>query len=341
MADTVIPRPPKPVPNWALRAFVAYFMALLPLAAWGLWSLVDRNTMVIPGSVPLTGLPATSTARDTAAFLAANQQTRLVLDQGELLLAVMLAGGIGSYLHGVNSFVTYVGNRSFVQSWVPWYVLRPFMGVAMAVVFYVVVRGGVLVMSGGASAVDPYAMMTVAALAGMFSKQASDKLAEVFDTLFRSRADQERGDKLEKPELRLTALTPSDVRAGSGDTVVTATGTGFAADSVVRFDRADRKATLKSATELTFTLAAADLANAGEHTVSIFNPAAGGTSSNEQKFTVTAGVPVERIITENASGQPEVVAESGEPNAAGAGAVGGGEPPAGDAEGDGEGGAAG
>lgn len=288
-------RTQKPLSPWLVGAFLAYFAAILPVFAWGLWRLITDNTF--PAN-PASGV-----------------ETELVLSQGELLLAVMLAGGIGSYIHGVNSFVTYVGNRSFVSSWAPWYLLRPFMGIAMSVIFYVVVRGGVLVMSGGVSSVDPYAMMTVAALAGMFSKQASDKLAEVFDTLFRSRADDERGDKLEKPELKLGALAPAQVAAGSGDTVVTATGTGFTEDSVVRFDQADREATFKSATELTFTLSAADLAAAGEHTVAIFSPASGGVTSNEQKFTVTAvpaggvgsTVPVPGLLTENKEGDLQVI----------------------------------
>ena len=163
MADTVAAKPPQPVSNRALAGFVFYFAALLPLALWGLYELIAQNSVPLPRSMLIVGLPATSVPADTVAFLKANQQTKLVLDQGQLLLAVMLAGGLGSYIHGVNSFVTYVGNRSFLNSWMPWYVLRPFMGVAMAVIFYLVVRGGVLVMSGGASAVDPYAMMTVAA----------------------------------------------------------------------------------------------------------------------------------------------------------------------------------
>ncbi|HEU4883687.1 MAG TPA: IPT/TIG domain-containing protein [Longimicrobium sp.] len=306
----------KNVSPWLLGFFLAYFGGILPVFAWGLWSLIDKNTF------PVNAAPGAD--------------TKLILDQGQLLLAVMLAGGIGSYIHGVNSFVTYVGNRSFVSSWAPWYALRPFMGIAMSVIFYVVVRGGVLVMSGGVSSVDPYAMMTVAALAGMFSKQASDKLAEVFDTLFRSRGDEDRGDKLEKPELKLTALNPKSVAAGSDDTVITVTGTGFASDAVVKFDDGERKTTVNSATELTFTLLAAEIAAAGEHTVVVVNPAAGGAASNELKLAVTAvpppggagtSVQVPAVVRENSEGDLEVVSvapgasdaedESGETVAAG------------------------
>lgn len=320
MANAAAPAP-RQVSLPAVIGFVVYFMALLPLALWGLWRLVDANTLYLPNAAVLTGLPPGTVLRDTAAFLQDSAESRLVLDHGELLLAVMLAGGIGSYIHGVNSFVTYVGNRSFVASWMPWYLLRPFMGIGMAVIFYVVVRGGVLVMSGGASTVDPYAMMTVAALAGMFSKQASDKLAEVFDTLFRSRGDEDRGDKLEKPELRLVALDPKSVAAGSGDTVITVTGTGFASDAVARLDGGDRKTTVNNSTALTFTLLAAEMAAAGEHTVVVFNPAAGGATSNELTLAVTAAPPpgaagttvqVPAVVMENSEGDLEVISVANE-----------------------------
>ena len=75
-----------------------------------------------------------------------------------LLLLVMTMGALGSYVHAATSFVSYVGNRSFIQSWTWWYVLRPFIGVALAVIFYFVVRGGFL--SAGADASDTSYVLT-------------------------------------------------------------------------------------------------------------------------------------------------------------------------------------
>ena len=319
MPDTT----PKPISRWTYGAFLAYFAALLPALVWGLWRVIETNTR--PGAAALAPLTRLSTAADSAAHViaAASEQTRLVLSQGDMLLVVVLAGAIGSYIHSVNSFITYVGNRSFVRSWIPWYALRPFMGVAMALVFYVVIRGGVLVLSGGVSEVDPYAIMTVAALAGMFSKQASDKLAEVFDTMFRSAGDEQRGDKV-IPAPKVTALEPAKITAGAGDTTVTVQGEGFVKESVVKFDGADRDATFKSATELTFQLLAADVATAGEHTVAVFNKSTGGgQTSTELKLTVEAAptpaadpatpdaaIQVDRVITAKADGSIDVVSSS-------------------------------
>ena len=45
-------------------------------------------------------------------------------------------GALGSYIHAGTFFVSYVGNRNFVASWTWWYVLRPFIGLALAVIFF-------------------------------------------------------------------------------------------------------------------------------------------------------------------------------------------------------------
>lgn len=120
-------------------------------------------------------------------------------DESRLILLVMLAGALGSYVHTATSFVTYVGNRSLVSSWMWWYVLRPFIGMALALVFYFVIRGGLLSGGADASEVSPFGITAVAALAGMFSKQGTDKLRDVFDNLFKTEAgkgDAQRQDKL-------------------------------------------------------------------------------------------------------------------------------------------------
>lgn len=118
-----------------------------------------------------------------------------------LIIIVMLAGALGSYVHAATSFVTYIGNRSLTPSWIWWYVLRPFIGMALALIFYFVVRGGLLSVGAGADGVNYFGIAAVAALVGMFSKQATDKLQELFDNLFKTekgKGDDQRKDKLEE-----------------------------------------------------------------------------------------------------------------------------------------------
>jgi len=58
------------------------------------------------------------------------------------------------------------------------------------------VRGGLIGGSTGADALSPYGVAAIAGLAGLFSKQATDKLREVFENLFRTEHPPNRTDKL-------------------------------------------------------------------------------------------------------------------------------------------------
>jgi hypothetical protein len=120
-----------------------------------------------------------------------------------LLLLVLLTGALGSFVHAATSFVTYVGNRSLTPSWVWWYILRPFVGMGIAGIFYFVIRGGLVLLSAAPDVekLSPYGIAGFAALSGLFSKQATDKLSDIFDNLFKTqkgKGDEERANKLEE-----------------------------------------------------------------------------------------------------------------------------------------------
>jgi hypothetical protein len=118
-----------------------------------------------------------------------------------LIILVLLIGGLGSYVHAATSFATYVGNRSFAASWLWWYILRPFIGASVALILYFVVRGGLVLLSVETEIADlnPFGIAAIAGLSGMFSKQAADKLRDIFDNFFKTEAgkgDDQRADKL-------------------------------------------------------------------------------------------------------------------------------------------------
>jgi hypothetical protein len=112
----------------------------------------------------------------------------------QLLFLVMLAGALGSYVHAATSFVNYTGARSIVSSWRWWYGLRPFIGTALALGVYFAVRAGFF--SGSASTADlnVIGFVATAFLVGMFTKQATQKLGELFDVLFRVSPDHVPAD---------------------------------------------------------------------------------------------------------------------------------------------------
>jgi len=116
-----------------------------------------------------------------------------------LIFIAALAGALGAYVHLATSFADYAGNEQLTSSWGWWYLLRPFIGMALAEVVYLAVRGGLLNTGGtaGATAISPYGVAAITALTGLFAKQATDKLREVFETLFQTQQKVERKDALQ------------------------------------------------------------------------------------------------------------------------------------------------
>lgn len=117
-----------------------------------------------------------------------------------LLVLVLLFGALGSFVHVAKSFASFAGNRALVASWLWWYLLQPVAGMALALLFYVAIRGGLFAPGSYSGAVNPFGIAGVSGLVGMFSKQATDKLGEVFGAMFRTAADAQRNDKLSPPQ---------------------------------------------------------------------------------------------------------------------------------------------
>jgi hypothetical protein len=130
-----------------------------------------------------------------------------------LMLIAVLAGALGAYVHLATSFADYSGNQRLMMSWGWWYLLRPFIGMALAEVVYLSLRGGLLSATGNnaTNAISPYGVAAITALTGLFSRQATDKLQETFETLFRTQQKVERKD----------ALPQKATAAGAGTTGAT------------------------------------------------------------------------------------------------------------------------
>lgn len=99
--------------------------------------------------------------------------------------------------------------------------------------------------------------------------------------------------------LFITSLDPNTKQAQSGDFTLTVNGSGFTANSKVRWNGTNRATTFVSATKLTAAILAADLNlnAAGTASVTVFDPAAGGFTSNTSQFAITAPNPVPAITS--------------------------------------------
>jgi uncharacterized membrane protein YeaQ/YmgE (transglycosylase-associated protein family) len=215
------------------------------------------------------------------------------------LILAMLAGAMGAFLHVAQSFATYVGNRSFGWSWTWWYLLRPFIGAVLAVVVYVVFRSA-LVPGSSANVTNAYGVVALAALAGMFSKQAIDKLNEIFTVAFRSapgQGDAERMDKAtdSSPAPVISGIEPVQPAAANGSVAFTVRGTGFSPAAVVYLDDVGMTTKAVDATRLDATVAVRDLPGGGPFKLTIRTPPkAGGPATDHGSvagpLAVTIGV---------------------------------------------------
>ncbi|MCL4561479.1 MAG: S8 family peptidase [Chloroflexi bacterium] len=82
------------------------------------------------------------------------------------------------------------------------------------------------------------------------------------------------------PALTLTMLSPTHAAAGSAAFTLTATGTGFVAESKIRWDGVDLPTTYLSDTQLTAVVSPAELGKSGVRQVTVANPAPGGVSNS-------------------------------------------------------------
>ena len=101
-----------------------------------------------------------------------------------LIWLVIIASALGSYIHTVTSFATYAGNRSLYPSWLAWYLLRPVISAALALIFYFSLRAGLFAGASANQTINPFGIAAISGMVGMFSKQATEKLSKIFDTIF-------------------------------------------------------------------------------------------------------------------------------------------------------------
>ena len=100
------------------------------------------------------------------------------------------------------------------------------------------------------------------------------------------------GGQQNNPVPAITSLSPTQQAAGSQSQTLTINGTGFITSSAVTYNGTAHTATYVSATELTMSLTASDMATQNSYPVVVTNPAPGGGASNSVDFKVVSGTPV-------------------------------------------------
>ncbi len=103
----------------------------------------------------------------------------------------------------------------------------------------------------------------------------------------------------QNPVPTLTAATPNPLTAGAQGATLLVTGTNFVANSVVRWNGANRTTQFVSATQLSAQIPASDLLNASMAQIAVFNPAPGGGQSNTLTINVNNPAPTLTALIPN------------------------------------------
>lgn len=101
-----------------------------------------------------------------------------------ILWIVMLMGALGALVYMSIALGTHVANNDWNSGWTLWYLVHPLMGSALALMFYLAIRGGFLNPSGSSTSINLYGVGAVSAMVGFSTRVASKKLQDLFGTLF-------------------------------------------------------------------------------------------------------------------------------------------------------------
>jgi hypothetical protein len=102
--------------------------------------------------------------------------------------------------------------------------------------------------------------------------------------------------EIRAPVPAITSLGQTTAIAGEPSLELAVNGTGFTANSEVRFNGSARPTTLTAPGQLTTTLASGDLQAAGTYPITVVNPAPGGGTSNAANLTLVNGVPAISLL---------------------------------------------
>lgn len=183
-----------------------------------------------------------------------------------MLWLVLLAGALGSLIHGLRSFVFYVGNRRAVWSWSAFYIALPFIGAGIAFIFYLVIRGGFFSTNATVGDTSPVGFAAIAALIGMFTEQAVQKLKSVSETIL---SPAEKGkDHLDGP--KITSITPIQGPLAGGNEVTIA-GENFSTPARVTFGGVEASVTASAGTSITLLAPAQPDSKEGKVDVVVIN----------------------------------------------------------------------
>jgi hypothetical protein len=142
--------------------------------------------------------------------------TAKTASEAQIVRMVILMGALGGAIHWMSSLVNYIGNGNLFRRWIPYYLLAPFQGAALAIVVYLLLRVGVLANPAGNAAehLNLLGLYAFAGLTGLFAKQAIEMLRDVFSVIFK-RIDAKDAASARRPRAAAEHAGAAGAKAGT------------------------------------------------------------------------------------------------------------------------------
>jgi hypothetical protein len=172
-----------------------------------------------------------------------------------LFVVVALFGFLGALVHALRSLYWYVGNRTFLRSWLLFYAIVPFVGASLGVLVYVVLRGGLISPQASSADVSPFGFAAVAGLVGLFTQESARKLLQVFEVILTpaEKGSEHTPPRNEPTEIAFESFSPT---SGPPGTEVVLLGRGFAGVGAVTFGDVPAAVQSVAASEIVVTVPA-------------------------------------------------------------------------------------
>jgi ABC-type amino acid transport substrate-binding protein len=130
------------------------------------------------------------------------------------------------------AFTAHVVAKRFTRSWVLWYFVKPFTAAGLALAIYLVFRAGLLSTGDNAAGINPFGVVGLAMLTGLFTDAATKKLRDIFSDAVKPKKDSPEEITDDEGEVvadapTFTSISPSDKLTKGQTNDITIAGSNF------------------------------------------------------------------------------------------------------------------
>ena len=246
----------------------------------------DTASVNISENAKAESEPGQTKSTKSTPALSSRTPAVIAIDERSLILLILLLGALGANLHGIVSLGNYIGNGTFDKKWTHWYIMRPFVGAILSFIVFLTIKAGFL--ESAYTREGFYTLVAVSGLVGLFSKQALNKLSDLFDTIFASRKEEQLANKMDStPKPHIDSIEPAEISKGGESAELQIRGAGFNDTSEIRIGKETIKPESVQNDLIKCWLPESFLQDAKPLQITVYNPPPEGGESNAVEIKIT------------------------------------------------------